>query len=224
MNKNITINKITNNNNINSVNDFDFGKFLRKYSLKYNNNQIISKIKNEYEDNKDFGVIKINKTKTLSENNIIFTCGNDEKEIEEKSNNSLIKDIDLFKKKENIENKSNNCNKIINKSNNINQNLKCNKESYNNHINNSFTLIEKLKKLDISLLNESELFPNHSILNNDIEKNNSKSFYNNKEIIITNINGDNFNYPNYYYINNPNLHNKIHISKFFSIYKKHEII
>ena len=223
-NKNITINKITNNNNINSVNDFDFGKFLRKYSLKYNNNQIISKIKNEYEDNKDFGVIKINKTKTLSENNIIFTCGNDEKEIEEKSNNSLIKDIDLFKKKENIENKSNNCNKIINKSNNINQNLKCNKESYNNHINNSFSLIEKLKKLDISLLNESELFPNHSILNNDIEKNNSKSFYNNKEIIITNINGDNFNYPNYYYINNPNLHNKIHISKFFSIYKKHEII
>ncbi len=220
----IKINNIRNNNNYNKINDFDFGKFLRKYSLKINNNQKIQKVKNENEDNKNVGIIKINKSKTLSENNIIFTCGNYEKELEEKNNNnSLIKDIDSLTKKENIEKNSNKFNNKINRSN-INQNLKCNKEKFNNTINNSFSLIEKLKRLDISLLNEYELYSNSAILNNNIKNNNSKSFYNNKEIIITNINGDNFNYRNCYYINNPDLHSKIHYSRFFSIYKKHEII
>ena len=59
--------KNNNNNNItnNNENDFDFGNFLRQYSLKNNQNQTFSKIKNGNEENKNFGVIKINKTKTL---------------------------------------------------------------------------------------------------------------------------------------------------------------
>ena len=104
--------------------------------------------------------------------------------------------------------------------------------SNNNNNNNKETevLINKLKKLDIAILNEADYFSNGLVMNSNLnisssQKNKNysinKSFYSDMESVSTRSNGDFFNYPNYFYINNPNLHNKTHVSKFFSTYRKH---
>ncbi len=78
------------------------------------------------------------------------------------------------------------------------------------------SLINKLKNLDVSLANENDYFSNGIIFN---KGNNNKSTHSDMESSSTKSNGDFFSNPNYY-INNPELHNKIHVSRFFFKYKK----
>ena len=343
-NNNNKINSNKNNININEITkvnpDFDFGDFLRNYS-KENNNLLnnISFIK-ENKDN-DISIIKKNDSKTNSENNINFTCGEDNRENKEQESNqqqqkerkisitinkksaiftlqkndessnegnnkkqqrlsflSLLpieKNLEPFPMKEIIEKENhiikrsvtnplkktitidNNslCNSIKSENNNDNnqnnnlENLLLNtltnsnksfnsdsensnsqeneeessksikqiitfKDNNNNNNNNNNketeVLINKLKKLDIAILNEADYFSNGIVMNSNLnisssQKNKNysinKSFYSDMESVSTRSNGDFFNYPNYFYINNPNLHNKTHVSKFFSTYRKH---
>ena len=78
------------------------------------------------------------------------------------------------------------------------------------------SLINKLKNLDVSLANENDYFSNGILFN---KGNNNKSTHSDMESSSTRSNGDFFSNPNYF-INNTELHNKIHVSRFFFKYKK----
>jgi hypothetical protein len=178
-----------------------------KKTITIDNNSLCNSIKSE--NNND------NNQNNNLENLLLNTLTN--------SNKSFSSDSENSNSQENEEESSKSIKQIITfKDNNNNNNNNNNKETE--------VLINKLKKLDIAILNEADYFSNGLVMNSNLnisssQKNKNysinKSFYSDMESVSTRSNGDFFNYPNYFYINNPDLHSKTHVSKFFSTYRKH---
>ena len=197
-NNNNESNKNVHENFIEKQSEKEFRKLSRKTSEK-----ILNKI-NSIKKPSSKIVHKLNYNNLIFDNNDLESSQNQEKNIfqfedtfssnSEYSNNSI---------KNNLLNK-NNFNSNENNNNNHNNNL-------NNHEKiQSLEFINKLKNLDLNLINEEDILSNQ-IFKKSILRNN----FNDSESISTNSNGDFFNYPNYNYLNKIDLHSKTHHSNFF---------
>ena len=144
----------------------------------------------------------------LNYNNLIFD--NNDLESSQNQEKNIFQFEDTFSSNSEYSNNSIK-NNLLNKNNfNSNEN-----NNHNNNLNNheniqSLEFINKLKNLDLNLINEEDILSNQ-IFKKSILRNN----FNDSESISTNSNGDFFNYPNYTYLNKIDLHSKTHHSNFF---------